>query len=64
MAMCIELQIQGSSYQHAELLLAVKNAVNGLGYTVDRKEFTPSAETLAELAAVESGRATIKTYNN
>lgn len=63
MSLCMEIQVASSSEdQQHELLNRVRDAVRNLGFSIDESTYTPEAAVLAELAAVETSRATVKTY--
>ncbi len=61
--LCIEIQISSSSSaQQEQIVRQIGEVVSNAGFSVDRSEFTPTSTVQAELAAVETSRATIKTF--
>lgn len=65
MSIAIEIQIRSSNPgQQQEIVSRIHDLVSNNGFCVDRSTYTPSVEVQAELAAVETSRATVKVFES
>ncbi len=63
--MIVQILVSSASpAQQADLRRRIVEQVQGMGLSVDASEFTPSAETLSEVASVPAGRASVRVYES